>query len=96
MLSKKSQKLTPFEKWTSYYQNSKKSEQPKLVVNDDIHHFYNRTPRPSIYNEPAFTPHLSGKPAHRNSQLGGQLGSQRNSNRLSLSMRNMRNSNYGL
>jgi len=53
-------------------------------ANQDIHHFYNRTPRPSINQPTVFTPHLSTKTTYRNSQLGGQLGSQRNSQRESI------------
>jgi hypothetical protein len=92
-ISKKSNKPSPFELWTEHYSNKRDTTHTQPMQQlakeyDDIHHFYNRSPRPSINQNPPFTPHLSGKISSRNSQLGGQLGSQRNSQRLSLPMRN--------
>jgi hypothetical protein len=87
----KKEKLTPYQIWSAHY--SAKTKEAEVVnspqhsphqMNEDIHHFYNRSPRPSINQHTTFTPHLSSKTAYRNSQLGGQLGSQRNSQRDSI------------
>jgi hypothetical protein len=87
----KKDKLTPYQIWSAHY--SAKSKDPETVnsshhyphhMNEDIHHFYSRSPRPSINQHTTFTPHLSTKISHRNSQLGGQLGFQRNSQRDSI------------
>jgi hypothetical protein len=80
VINKKSKDKTPFQKWTDHYS----VKRPTQVIDEDIHHFYNKGPRPStprlsINANTPFTPHLSGKSAFRNSQMGGQLGSQRNS-----------------
>lgn len=96
VLNKKTTKPSPFEIWTSHYSNKNQPSQHPPVVNEDIHHFYNKTPRPSINPNPVFTPHISANPSYRNSQLGGQLGSQRNSLRLSLPNRRQQHHNYAL
>jgi hypothetical protein len=80
VINKKSKDKTPFQKWTDHYS----VKRPTQVIDEDIHHFYNKGPRPStprlsINANTPFTPHLSNKTAFRNSQMGGQLGSQRNS-----------------
>jgi len=90
----KKEKKTPYQVWSSYYSDKTRNQPTNLVqnleqnleqnANQDIHHFYNRTPRPSIDQPTVFTPHLSAKTTYRNSQLGGQLGSQRNSHRESI------------
>ena len=95
ILNRKTTKSSPFERWTSHYSNKNQQTQQVPVVNDDIHHFYNRTPRPSISPNPVFTPHISANPSYRNSQMGGKLGSQRNSLRVSLPKRNQQQ-NYAL
>jgi len=95
LLNRNKTKSSPFERWTSHYSNKNQQTQQLPVVNDDIHHFYNRTPRPSISPNPVFTPHISANPSYRNSQMGGKLGSQRNSLRVSLPKRNQQQ-NYAL
>jgi hypothetical protein len=80
VINKKSKDKTPFQKWTDHYS----VKRPTQIIDEDIHHFYNKGPRPStprlsINANTPFTPHLSSKTAFRNSQMGGQLGSQRNS-----------------
>jgi len=69
--------LTPFEKWTTHY-SSKGPQLKQNVVDDDIHHFYNKSPRPSFNPNPTFTPHLST----RQSQRYSQTTPKRNSNRM--------------
>jgi hypothetical protein len=96
LLNRKTTKPSPFERWTSHYSDKNKAPQQNPVVNEDIHHFYTRTPRPSISPNPVFTPHISANPSYRNSQSGGQLGSQRNSLRLSLPNRRQQQHNYAL
>ena len=83
----KKEKQTPYQIWSAHYSARAKEEETvnsRQNMNEDIHHFYNKTPRPSINQHTTFTPHLSTKTAYRNSQLGGQLGSQRNSQRDSI------------
>ena len=84
-------KLSPYQIWSAHYSNKAKETEAVHMpnhshtnMNEDIHHFYSKSPRPSINQNTTFTPHLSTKPAYRNSQLGGQLGSQRNSYRDSI------------
>jgi hypothetical protein len=82
IIKKSNDKKTPFEIWTSHYSNNQPAQQQP--IDEDIHHFYHKTPRPStprlsINPNTPFTPHISSKTSFRNSQLGGQLGSQRNS-----------------
>jgi len=85
--NKKKDKLSPYQIWSTHYSNKQKEPEPVYSVNhanEDIHHFYNRSPRPSINQHPVFTPHLSSKIAYRNSQMAGQLGSQRNSQSVAM------------
>jgi hypothetical protein len=84
-------KLSPYQIWSAHYSNKAKDTDAVHMphhspsnMNEDIHHFYSKSPRPSINQHTTFTPHLSTKTAYRNSQLGGQLGSQRNSYRDSI------------
>ena len=96
-INKKSGKMSPYELWSTHY--SEKKANPLSInpkeSNEDIHHFYTRSPRPSINPNPVFTPHISSNPSYRNSQLGGQLGSQRNSLRVSFPNRSPQH-NYAL
>jgi hypothetical protein len=72
--------LTPFEKWTTHYSTKRPVPQPQLkqnVVDDDIHHFYNKSPRPSFNPNPTFTPHLSTRQSQRYSQTSPQRNSDR-------------------
>jgi hypothetical protein len=84
-MNKNKAKMSPYDIWTNYYSEKKVPTQakPQSIVNEDIHHFYSKNQRASINPNPVFTPHLSANPSYRNSQLGGQLGSQRNSIRIS-------------
>ena len=80
VINKQAKDKTPFQKWTDHYS----VKRPTQIIDEDIHHFYNKGPRPStsrlsINANTPFTPHLSSKTAFRNSQMGGHLGSQRNS-----------------
>jgi len=90
-LRKKSEKMSPYELWTTHY-SSNKSLEPKNSTNEDIHHFYSRNPRPSIHPNPVFTPHLSTNSSYRNSQVTGQ----RNSLRMSIPIRKPIQQNYAL
>jgi hypothetical protein len=96
-MNKNKAKMSPYDIWSNYY--SKKNlllqAKPQSIVNEDIHHFYNKNQRPSINPNPVFTPHISANPSYRNSQLGGQLGSQRNSIRMSIPNRKPQ-TNYAL
>ena len=92
----KKEKLTPYQIWSAHYSARAKEQETvnspqhsQQNMNEDIHHFYSKSPRPSINQHTTFTPHLSTKTAYRNSQLGGQLGSQRNSQRDSIPMGSM-------
>jgi hypothetical protein len=85
VINKKSKDKTPFQKWTDHYS----VKRPTQVIDEDIHHFYSKSARPSINQHTTFTPHLSTKTAYRNSQLGGQLGSQRNLHRDSIPIGSM-------
>jgi hypothetical protein len=58
---------------------------PPVRVKEDIHHFYNKSPRPSINQNTVFTPHVSGRISTRNSQIVSQIGTQKNMQRLSIS-----------
>jgi hypothetical protein len=72
--------LTPFEKWTTHYSSEGPVPRPQLkqnVVHDDIHHFYNKSPRPSFNPNPAFTPHLSTRQSQRYSQTTPKRNSDR-------------------
>ena len=90
----KKEKLSPYQIWSAHYSNkanvAKETDavhtphHSQTNMNEDIHHFYSKSPRLSINQNTTFTPHLSTKTAYRNSQLGGQLGSQRNSYRDSI------------
>ena len=90
------EKLSPYQIWSAHYSNKAKDTEAVHMpphspsnMNEDIHHFYSKSPRPSINQHTTFTPHLSTKTAYRNSQLGGQLGSQRNSHRDSIPIGSM-------
>jgi hypothetical protein len=79
MINKSSKtKKTPFEIWNEYY--SHKPQEQNVETNKDIHHFYNKTPRPSSHRlsiapSPGFTPHVSSRVAFRNSQISSQRNS---------------------
>jgi hypothetical protein len=87
------EKMSPYQIWTTHYSNREKQleTQNQNVVNhspinmkEDIHHFYNKSPRPSINQNTVFTPHVSGRISSRNSQIVSPMGSQRNMQRLSI------------
>ena len=93
----KKNRMSPYEIWSTHYSDNKKNKTVlNPSVNEDIHHFYSKGQRPSMSPNPVFTPHLSANPSYRNSQLGGKLGSQRNSIRLSLPNKRLPQQNYAL
>ena len=96
-MNKNKAKMSPYDIWSNYYSEKNVPVQAKSqsIVDEDIHYFYNKNQRPSINPNPVFTPHLSANPSYRNSQLGGQLGSQRNSIRMSIPHRKLQ-TNYAL
>jgi hypothetical protein len=96
-MNKNKAKMSPYDIWNNYYSEKKVPAQtkPQSIVNEDMHHFYSKNQRTSINPNPVFTPHLSANPSYRNSQLGGQLGSQRNSIRISIPNRKPQ-TNYAL
>ena len=96
MINKNSKdKKSPYEIWSAYY-NSKSDNninQTNTIttpnnMDNDIHHFYSKSQRPSIYPAPSFTPHISNKSTTRNSTIDKPLGSQRNSQRISSYQKN--------
>jgi len=94
------EKLSPYQVWSAYYSDRNKSPninndlQGNLKGNlkEDIHHFYTRSPRPSVNQNTVFTPYVTGRTSFRNSQIvlpnGQQKHSNSNSKRLSISMSN--------
>jgi hypothetical protein len=92
------QKHTPFEKWVNYYSTDPRNKtDPRNtidinknthVVNDDIHHFYNKNPRLSVNPNPIFTPHVSSRSTFHNSQGSGRYSTQRCSLRGSITLTN--------
>jgi hypothetical protein len=92
------EKMSPYQIWTSHYsgqnhQNKNKYENdniinhPPVQVKEDIHHFYNKSSKPSFNQNTVFTPHVSGRISSRNSQILSPIGIQKN-NRLSISPNN--------
>ena len=77
----------------NYYASKNQQSPPP---NEDIHHFYNRSPRPSINQNTIFTPHVSGRISTRNSQIVSPvIYNKNNPNRLSIAMVDRQNStNY--
>jgi len=91
---KSKEKKTPYEIWSSHYSNKNQPLQnhiqPQTHVNEDIHHFYNKssnyipTSKPSVNQNSVFTPHVSGRTSFRNSQIVTQMGQHANYKRNSL------------
>jgi hypothetical protein len=82
-------KMTPYEIWSSHYSNKNQQstvQSPSTHMNEDIHHFYNKAPRPSINQNTVFTPHVSGRTSFRNSQIVTHIGPQNNYKRPSLAI----------
>jgi hypothetical protein len=88
------EKMSPYQIWTTHYSNKNQQMRsinpnviihPPINVKEDIHHFYNKSPRPSFNQNTVFTPHVSGRISSRNSQIVSQIGSQKNMQRLSFS-----------
>jgi hypothetical protein len=101
---KSKEKMTPYEIWSSYYSNKNQPAQTNIQppsqssnMNEDIHHFYTKAPRPSFNQNTVFTPHVSGRTSFRNSQIVTHIGPQANYKRPSLAIttRNSQ-SNYPL
>jgi len=91
---KSKEKKTPYEIWSSHYSNKNQQNHihPQMSVNEDIHHFYNKSSnyipssRPSVNQNTVFTPHVSGRMSFRNSQIVTQMGPQANNKRPSLAI----------
>jgi hypothetical protein len=88
------EKKTPYQIWSEHYSNKNQPMQnlennvinhPPIHMNEDIHHFYSKSPRPSFNQNTVFTPHVSGRISSRNSQIVSPIGSQKNVQRLSFS-----------
>jgi len=90
------EKKTPYQIWSEHYSNKgqEMQNQNKNVIthppinmkeDNDIHHFYSKSPRPSFNQNTVFTPHVSGRISSRNSQIVSPIGSQKNVQRLSFS-----------
>jgi len=82
-------KMTPYEIWSSHYHNKNQQspiQSPSTNMNEDIHHFYHKAPRPSINQNTVFTPHVSGRTSFRNSQIVTHIGPQNNYKRPSLAI----------
>jgi hypothetical protein len=86
------EKLSPYQIWTRHYSSKNQQTQhlnenvinhPPINVKEDIHHFYNKSHRPSFNQNTVFTPHVSGRISSRNSQIVSPIGSQKNRQRLS-------------
>jgi hypothetical protein len=86
--------MSPYQIWTTHYSNKNQQMRsinpnviihPPINVKEDIHHFYNKSPRPSFNQNTVFTPHVSGRISSRNSQIVSPIGSQKNMQRLSFS-----------
>jgi len=76
LINKRQKEKTPFEIWTTHYSNKAANRPTSIqqpIGNEDIHHFYTKSPRLSISPNTAFTPHVSGRiQQHRNSKIGHQ------------------------
>jgi hypothetical protein len=76
MNRKTTDKKTPYEIWTTHYKNNKEIPLQESH-NEDIHHFYHKSPRLSINPNTTFTPHISTRPSN-SIRLGPQRNSQIN------------------
>ena len=74
-------KQSPYQIWSNYY--AKKPQEKQINSNEDIHHFYSKSPRPSFNQNTVFIPHVSGRITSRNSQIVSPIGFQKNGQRLS-------------
>jgi hypothetical protein len=90
------EKMSPYQIWTTHYSgrdqqlqnlshNQNVINHPPINVKEDIHHFYNKSHRPSFNQNTVFTPHVSGRISSRNSQIVLPIGSQKNVERRSFS-----------
>jgi hypothetical protein len=84
---KSKEKLSPYQIWNDYY--ARKPQEKQMNSKEDIHHFYNKSPRPSFNQNTVFTPHVSGRISSRNSQIVSPIGSQKNVQRRSFSAGSM-------
>jgi hypothetical protein len=90
------EKMSPYQIWTTHYSgrdqqlqnlshNQNVINHPPINVKEEIHHFYNKSHRPSFNQNTVFTPHVSGRISSRNSQIVLPIGSQKNVERRSFS-----------
>jgi hypothetical protein len=95
---------TPYQIWSEHYTEKSKTQShgenvvdhPPVNLKEDIHHFYSRSPRPSMHQNTVFTPHVSGRTSFRNSQIVSPIGPQKNLQRLSIATTRAAQSNYNL
>ena len=85
------QSKTPYENWTTHYNKNNTPIEPAPVENEDIHHFYNRSPRPSVHVYPAFTPHISSRETLRGSTVSTRYDTHQGLHRGSINMVNRNN-----
>jgi hypothetical protein len=85
------QSKTPYEIWTTHYNKNNKPIEPPPVEREDIHHFYHRSPRPSVNVYPAFTPHVSGRETLRGSTVSTRYDTHQGLHRGSINMVNRNN-----
>jgi hypothetical protein len=77
IINRRQKSKTPFEAWAEHYdKNARRPDTPiNNQQNEDIHHFYKKSPRLSISQNTAFTPYVSGRIPQRNSIIGHQTNS---------------------
>ena len=85
------QSKTPYEIWSTHYNTNNKPVDPPPIEREDIHHFYHRSPRPSVNVYPRFTPHVSGRETLRNSTVSTRYDTHQGAHRLSINMVNRNN-----
>jgi hypothetical protein len=85
---RKNNSKSPYSKWIQHYP-SINAPTLQRADNVDIHHFYNKSPRPSFNQNTVFTPHVSGRISSRNSQIVSPIRSQKNDHRRSFSAGSM-------
>jgi hypothetical protein len=82
--------MTPYEIWTTHY-NTPVTPTPTPIEKEDIHHFYHRSPRPSVNVYPSFTPHVSGRETLRKSTTSTRYDTHQGLHRGSINMVNRNN-----
>ena len=85
------QSKTPYEIWSTHYNTNNKPVDTPPIEREDIHHFYHRSPRPSVNVYPRFTPHVSGRETLRNSTVSTRYDTHQGAHRLSINMVNRNN-----